>query len=374
MSPLTILFWMCFGVPFYAYFGYPVVLWLASRLIRRPVQKAPFTPRVSLLIPAYREAQVIQRKIANSLELDYPQDLLEIAVACDGSPDQTPALARQAAEGHPQVRVFDYKDNEGKIAVLNKTVPHLSGEIVVFSDTTAMLYPDALKKVLRNFSDPAVGAVSGKYTVVKPEEVAIGKSEDFYWKYETSLKVMESAIASTLGGHGQLNAIRAHLYPFPPMGTINDDYIIPTSVLRHRFRAVYEPEAILFEEAQEMTGFRRRVRIMAGNVQQIQYIRGVLWPFQPWPLFFFLSHKVIRLVVPFAMLGMLVTNALLLDDGVYKTLFALQLAFYGLSLAGCFVKLRPRLLALPYYFTMINAAVFAGIYHALSGMRRMRWK
>jgi cellulose synthase/poly-beta-1,6-N-acetylglucosamine synthase-like glycosyltransferase len=272
------------------------------------------------------------------------------------------------------VRVFDYKENQGKIGVLNSSVPRLSGEIIVFSDATAMLYPDALQKVMRNFADPTVGAVSGKYTVVKPEEVAIGKSEDFYWKYETYLKILESGISSTLGGHGQLNAIRKELYPFPPPGTINDDYIIPASVLQRRYRAVYEPEAILFEEAQEMTGFGRRVRIMAGNIQQVAYIRGVIRPFQPWPLFFFLSHKVIRLVVPFAMVGMFAANLLLPGSPLYQFLLTGQILFYGLALAGCFWTLRPKILSLPYYFTMINAAVFLGAYHAFSGMRTMRWK
>jgi len=122
--------------------------------------------------------------------------------------------------------------------------------------------------------------------VVKADEVNIGKSEDFYWKYETYLKVQESQIASTLGGHGHLHAIRKDLYPFPPPGTINDDYIIPVSVLAKGYRAVYEPTAIVYEEAHEMAGFGRRVRIMAGNLQQLREIKGLLWPLRPLPLFF----------------------------------------------------------------------------------------
>jgi cellulose synthase/poly-beta-1,6-N-acetylglucosamine synthase-like glycosyltransferase len=258
--------------------------------------------------------------------------------------------------------------------VLNATVPQLSGEIVVFSDATAMLSPDALRKVTRNFADPQVGAVSGKYTVVKPDEVAIGMSEDLYWKYETYLKVMESGISSTLGGHGQLNAIRKELYPFPPANTINDDYIIPTSVLARRYRAVYEPEAVLFEEAREMEGFGRRVRIMAGNIQQVAYIRGVISPFQPLPLFFFLSHKVARLLVPLAMLAALVANLVLLDQPLYQWMMVGQCLYWLLAIAGSIWTLRPKLLALPYYFAMINVAGFVGLYHAFYGLRRMSWK
>lgn len=367
------LFWLSLAVPVYAYFGYPVVLALLSRLIHRPVRKADFTPPVSLLIPAYREARMIQAKIRNCLALDYPADKLEIVVACDGSPDETPALAKQLADGR-RVRVLDYPENRGKIGVLNATVPELASGIVVFSDAAALLYPDALRRLVENFADPQVGAVSGKYTVVKAEEVAIGKSEDFYWKYETYLKVLESRISSTLGAHGHLHAIRKELYPFPPPGTINDDYVIPTSVLARRYRAVYEPQAIVYEEAQEMTGFGRRVRIMAGNIQQLAYIRGVIQPFRPLPLFFFVSHKLVRLLVPFAMAGALLANLFLLDRPFYQVLAIGQGGFYLLALAGALVPLRPKLLALPYYFTMINAAVFVGLYHTLAGLGRMRWK
>ena len=264
--------------------------------------------------------------------------------------------------------------NRGKIPALNDAVRELHGEIVVFSDASAMLYPDSVRLLMENFADPQVGAASGKYTVVKAEEVAIGKSEDFYWKYETFLKTQESGLSSILGGHGQLHAIRRELYPFPPPTTINDDYVIPVSVLSKGYRAVYEPKAILHEEAKEMTGFGRRVRIMAGNVQQIREMKGLFWPFQPMPLFFFLSHKVLRLLVPFAMVAALVANLFLLDSPFYFALFCLQLAFYAFALVGIVGRLRPKVLMLPYYFCMINTAVFFGIYHALTSRRSMSWK
>lgn len=369
---VLLLFWLFASVPVYAYLGYPLLLVLLSKIFRRPVRKAPFQPRISLLIPAYREERMIQQKIRNALELDYPPEKLEIVVACDGSPDSTPALAKAAADG-VRVRVLDYPVNQGKIGVLNASVPQLSGEIIVFSDAAALLYPDSVRRLIANFADPEVGAASGKYTVVKADEVAIGKSEDFYWKYETYLKVLESRISSALGAHGHLHAIRKELYPFPPPGTINDDYIIPTSVISRGYRSVYEPTAIVYEEAQEMTGFGRRVRIMAGNIQQMREIRGLLSPVQGWPLFFFLSHKVSRLVVPFAMLGALVTSASI-DLPFYRWLFLLQVVFYVTAAIGARWKLHPKLLALPYYFTMINVAVFFGLYHALTDRRRMAWE
>jgi len=220
----------------------------------------------------------------------------------------------------------------------------------------------------------SVSAASGRYTVIRSDEVGIGKSEDLYWKYETYLKVQESELDSMLGAHGHLHAIRRDLYPYPAPGTINDDYVIPVSVLATGHRAVYERRAIVYEEAREMTGFGRRMRVMAGNLQQLREIKGLLRPFQPLPLFFFLSHKVSRLLVPIAMIVALASNLLLISSPFYSVLFWIQAAFYMLAIAGSVVRLRPKLLLLPYYFSMINAAFFFGLYHTLTSRRHMAWK
>lgn len=368
---------MCVATPLYAYAGYPLTLLALRRVLHREVRKAPITPRVSLLIPAYNERSNIERKIRNSLTLDYPPGQLDIVIACDGSRDGTPQLAKALAEEDEaggRVRVLDFPVNRGKIMTLNAAVEQIDADIIVFSDASAILNADAVKILVRNFADRKVGAVSGKYTVIKPHEVNIGASEDFYWRYETFMKTQEGQLSSTLGGHGHLHAIRRELYPFPPPGTINDDYIIHASVIAKGWRAVYEPEAVIREEAHEMTGFGRRVRIMAGNIQQLREIKPLLKPLRPLPLFFFLCHKGLRLLVPFAMLGALICNLLLLNRPAYATLFAIQVIFYLLAIGGSVARLRPKFLMLPYYFSMINAATFLGAYHASTGLRRMRWK
>jgi biofilm PGA synthesis N-glycosyltransferase PgaC len=344
-----LIFWIAVLVPFYAYIGYPLVLLLLRLLIRHDVRKAPIQPFISLLIPAYNEDDVIARKIENSLALDYPAELLEIVVASDGSKDRTAETAQKLADGN-RVRVLAFSENRGKIATLNASVPQLRGEIVVFSDAPAMLFPNSVRLLIENFADPEVGAVSGLYKIVKADEVDVGKSEDLYWKYETFLKIQESQVASTLGGHGHLHAIRKELYPYPPPGTINDDYIIPVSVLGKGYRAVYEPAAVVYEEAHEMTGFGRRIRIMAGNIQQVREIKGLLHPLRPLALFFFLSHKVIRLVVPFAMLVALIANLFLLGSSFYFGVLCAQLVFYLLAALGAVWPLRPKILMLPFYF------------------------
>jgi cellulose synthase/poly-beta-1,6-N-acetylglucosamine synthase-like glycosyltransferase len=371
--PAEFIFWIAVAAPFYAYIGYPLVLFGLRLIIRRPVKKAPIQPWLSLLIPAHNEARVIERKIRNSLALEYPSDQLEIVIASDGSTDETEAIARRFKDGY-RVRVLAFPRNRGKMAVLNACVPQLRGEIVVFSDASAMLAPDSLRRLVENFADPSVGAASGLYQVARPAEVNIGASENLYWKYETFLKTKESQLASTLGGHGQLHAIRKELYPFPPPETINDDYVIPVSVLAQGFRAVYEPAAMVSEDAREMTGFARRIRIMTGNLQQLRSLPQLVWPLQPLPLFFFLSHKVVRLVAPFAMLAALVANLFLLASPCYAALFSVQLAFYALAAFGLTGRLRPRALTLPFYFCMVNAAAFFGLYHVLTRRKSMAWK
>jgi cellulose synthase/poly-beta-1,6-N-acetylglucosamine synthase-like glycosyltransferase len=373
VSTAEAVFWVAIAVPVYVYIGYPVALIVLRRLLHRPVRKGPAQPFISVLIPAYNEADVIQRKIRNTLETQYPLDRLEIVVASDGSRDNTAALAKELADGG-RVRVLDFPVNRGKIHVLNDSVRQLRGDVVVFSDAACMLRPDSIPLLMENFADPAVGAASGLYRIIKPDEANIGNSEDFYWKYETFLKIQESELASVLGGHGHLHAIRRELYPYPPPGTINDDYVIPVSVIPKGYRAVYEPRAVVLEEAQEMAGFGRRVRIMAGNVQQLREVKPLLFPPRLLPLFFFLSHKAARLLVPFAMITALLANAMLLDSPFYALLFWLQVAFYLLAILGTLWQLRPKTLRLPFYFCMINAATFFGLYHALTSRRKMAWK
>jgi hypothetical protein len=281
-------------------------------------------------------------------------------------------LARRA--GGDRLRVFEYPVNRGKITVLNDSVPRLSGEIVAFSDASSMLAPDALRRLVESFADPAVGAVSGVYRVRKRRQAELGVQEDLYWKYETFLKVSESRISSILGAHGSLYAIRRQLYPFPAAGSINDDYIIPLRILQRGWRVAYETRAVAYEEAHEMGGFARRVRIMAGNIQQLKEIAPLLWPPRPLPLFFFASHKLGRLIVPFAMPCALAASLLLFDRPFYRAAAVAQLGFYALAAVGAAVALHPRLLRLPYYFCMINAAVFLAAARLAAGRSGLSWK
>ncbi len=367
------LFWVSAAFVAYVYLGYPALLRLLTMFFRRPVRARPIEPSVSLLVAAYNEADVIEAKICNALALDYPADRLEIAIASDGSADGTAEIASQFAGGR-RVRVFAYPKNRGKITVLNDTVPRLRGEVLLLSDAASVLAPDSVRRLVANFADPEVGAVSGVYKVRHKEQGELGAQEDFYWKYETFLKTQEAALGSVLGAHGSLYAIRRELYPFPSSRTINDDYVIPLRILQRGYRVAYEPAAIAYEEAHEMGGFGRRVRIMAGNFQQLREIRPLVWPPRPLALFFFLSHKAGRAFVPFAMVLLAFANLLLLGKPLYAWLGLLHLSFYLVAGLGAVWKLMPRILRLPYYFCMINAAAFLALHRSLSPRRHVAWK
>ena len=360
------LFWISVAFPLYVYIGFPLILWLLQALVRRAPRRQPIEPSVSLLIAAYNEAAVIAQKIRNSLALDYPAGKLEIVVASDGSEDATAEIVRSfEAESGGRVRLLNYPQNRGKMAVLNDAMRELRGEIVAFSDATSMLAPDALRILVQSFADSRVGAASGIYRLLKQDQSQIGSQEDIYWKYETFLKVQEARLGAFTGAHGSLFAIRRALYPFPSESTINDDFTIPMRILGRGYRVAYEPAAVAFEEAHEMEGFSRRVRITAGNIEQSREIKRLLWPPRPFVLFCLLSHKTGRLLVPVFMLIALATNIALRGQYPYNWLLVGQALFYSLALLGGTVNLKPRILRLPYYFCMVSAPLFGWIYQAL---------
>jgi cellulose synthase/poly-beta-1,6-N-acetylglucosamine synthase-like glycosyltransferase len=364
-----LLFWISAGFTVYVYFGYPLLLWALQSLFRAAPPKEKLEPSVSLLVAAYNEAAVIGDKIRNSLALDYPADKLEVVVASDGSKDATAEIVASFLKSESgaggRVRLLDYKINRGKMAVLNDAIRELHGDIVAFSDASSMLAADSLRVLVQSFNDPRVGAASGVYRLLKKDQAQLGAQEDLYWKYETFLKVQEAKLGAFTGAHGSLYAVHRALYPFPPVATINDDFTIPMRILERGHRVAYEPAAVAYEEAQEMEGFSRRVRITAGNIEQLREIKGLIWPPRPFVLFCLLSHKTGRLLVPVFMIMTLGASIILRGQFPYNWLLLGQGVFYGLAVLGGFVSLKPKVLRLPYYFCMINSALFAWAYHAL---------
>jgi cellulose synthase/poly-beta-1,6-N-acetylglucosamine synthase-like glycosyltransferase len=361
-----LLFWISAGFAIYVYIGYPILLCGLRVFVRASPRRQPIEPSVSLLVAAYNEAGVIEEKIRNSLALDYPANKLDVVIASDGSKDATADIVRSFAAAEPgRVRLFHFEKNRGKTQVLNDVVKELRSDIVAFSDASSMLATDSVRILVQPFSAPRVGAASGVYRLLQKDQARMGSQEDLYWKYETFLKVQEARLGAFTGAHGSLYAIRRELYPFPSPDTINDDFTIPMRILEGGYSVAYEPAAVAYEEAHEMEGFSRRVRITAGNVEQLREIKSLLWPPRPFVLFCLLSHKTGRLLVPVFMIAALVANLFLLGQFPYNWLLLGQGIFYGLAVLGAIMSLRPKVLRLPFYFCMINSALFAWLYQAV---------
>jgi cellulose synthase/poly-beta-1,6-N-acetylglucosamine synthase-like glycosyltransferase len=379
---LVVALWICLAAVVYAYAGYPVVIGALARLFgrRRPAPEIADAdlPFVSLLIAAYNEEAVIDGRIRNALDSDYPADKFEIVIATDGCADQTAAIVRRYTDRG--VRLLEYPRRRGKTTVLNDSIPQLRGEVVMFSDANTYTDPGAVRNLVRWFRDPAVGAVSGKLVLTDP---TTGKNADgLYWKYETFLKQCEGRLGALLGANGGIYAIRRALYHPLPTTAVLDDFLIPLlAKLRTGCDIVFEPAAVAREEtaAGVSAEFQRRTRIGAGGFGSLGLLAGLLNPRRGWVAFAFLSHKILRWCCPFALLGLIVANALLALEGepFYRLLLAAQAAFYTTALIAAYIpgQQKPvRLLRLTTMFMSMNGALLMGFGRWLRGSQAATWR
>jgi cellulose synthase/poly-beta-1,6-N-acetylglucosamine synthase-like glycosyltransferase len=374
---LAICFWCSAAGVVHAYLGYPVLLWVLSRLFGQDPAPpaAPPLPHVALLIAAYNEAPVIEERIRNALALDYPRHLLEIVIASDGSDDGTPGIC---ARYQNSVRALLLSQRRGKAATLNDAIESLNADLVVLSDANTHMEPDALRRLARWFGDPDVGAVCGRLILTDP---AGGRNADgLYWRYETFLKRCEGRLNGLLGANGAIYAIRRKLFvPLPP-GTIVDDFVIPLSAkLRSGCRIVYDPTAVAHEEtAPDLRGeFNRRARIGVGGWQALSMLWPLLGPRFGWTAFTFWSHKVLRWACPFLMISALGTALALAQHPVYLVASIAQAMFYGMCFLGAVAPPAHRACRRLRLFTMflgMNAALLVGFLRWLRGNPSGIWR
>lgn len=374
---MTVAFWILLALVVYVYAGYPLLLWvLRAARGPRPVAVADAEPPVTLVISAYNEEAVIGPKLDNSLALDYPRNRLQVMVVSDACEDRTDDIVRSYADRG--VTLLAMAERGGKTLGLNAAVAAASGEIIVFSDANAMYGRDVIRQLVRNFADPAVGAAVGESTYVDPE-VESERSEGLYWRYETAIKRLESAVGSVVGGDGAIYAVRRALYE-PMRADALSDFVNPLQVVRGGHRCVYEPAARSYERAADDFGkeFRRKVRIVNRAWRALWRLRELLNPLRhglfAWQL---LSHKLLRWLVPVQLVGLFAVNvAIAGEGGVYALALAGQVAFYGLAAAGYLLRRRPAIpavLSVPYYFCLVNVASALGILDAFRGRTYTTW-
>jgi len=376
---MQIIFWTLVFLIVYSYFLYPVFL-RAILFFKKAVRVTDenYTPMVTMIVSAYNEEYILEEKINNFLNINYPENKIELVIGNDGSSDGTKKILDKFHD-NTRIRCYNFKERNGKSWVLNKLIPESRGEIIVFSDANTLYSESSIRKIMKHFKDGKTGGVCGRLILNNPKDMLNIHGEVKYWNYENRIKSLEGSIKSITGANGSIYAIRKDLFTkIPGSKFYNDDFIIPVNIIKKGFDIVFEPDA----EAWEFTSptlkdeFLRRIRIGAGNYNALPQILELLNPFKGFIAFSLWSHKVIRWFVPFMLLLIFIINLLLLPIQFYRVLFILQIMFYLAGLTGIAFNNRKKLnnvFMYPAYFLIINSALFAGFIKALTGKQRKTW-
>ena len=389
MATLKILFWICIFLVVYTYVGYGVLLWLLVKLKRLFKGKpAPLTlpadedlPHVTFLICAYNEQDVVDMKMENTLQLDYPKNKLHIMWVTDGSTDET----NERLKRYPEVEIVYSPERRGKTAALNHGISEISSEITVMTDANTLVNSEALRNIVVHFQDPDVGCVAGeKRVMARTDGETAAQGEGLYWRYESTLKRLDSELYSTMGAAGELNAIRTTLYEPMPENALLDDFVMSMRIVDRGYRIAYAPDAYAMEygSANLHEESKRKRRIAAGGLQSTWWLRSMMNPFRHFTVAFqFVSHRVLRwTITPFALVALIPLNVLLvfMNAGtIYTLIWVLQVLFYLAALHGCYLEQhgkKNKWLYVPYYFLFMNLNVFYGIPYLKSHQHAGTWE
>ena len=360
---MTTLFWLCMAIVVYTYVGYGIVLYLLVFIKRLATKAQPLAditddclPEVTLMVCAFNEEDIIAAKMDNTRRLDYPADRLHLVWVTDGSNDNTNSMLA----AYPDVKVIFSPERRGKAAALKHGIKEIDTEIVMMTDANTMLNPGAVREIARLMQDPRVGCVSGeKKVMAKSDSDEAAQGEGLYWKYESTLKRLDSELYSAMGAAGELCVIRRHLMTDIPDDTLLDDFIISMEIVKKGYRIAYTSNAYAMEygSADLHEESKRKRRIAAGGLQSCWRLRSLMNPFNhPVVAFQFVSHRVLRwTITPFCLFALIPLNTLLVLMGegmVYTIIWILQILFYASAAAG--VRISK-------YFVFMNLNVFRGI-------------
>ena len=360
---MATLFWLCMAIVVYTYVGYGIVLYLmvfVKRLATKAKPLADITddrlPEVTLMVCAYNEEDIIAEKMDNTRRLDYPSDRLHLVWVTDGSNDNTNVLL----SAYPEVKVIYFPERRGKAAALKHGIKEIDTEIVMMTDANTMLNPEAVREVARLMQDPKVGCVSGeKKVMARSDSDEAAQGEGLYWKYESTLKRLDSELYSAMGAAGELCVIRRQLMTDIPDDTLLDDFIISMEIVKKGYKIAYTSNAYAMEygSADLHEESKRKRRIAAGGLQSCWRLRSLMNPLRhPVVAFQFVSHRVLRwTITPVCLFALVPLNTLLVLSGegiVYTIIWILQILFYASAAAG--VRISK-------YFIFMNLNVFRGM-------------
>jgi cellulose synthase/poly-beta-1,6-N-acetylglucosamine synthase-like glycosyltransferase len=374
MIGAKLAFWACFLLIAYTYFLYPILLFQiyvlaqvrrdwnfhSKRVDRRTRNlSSEALPAVSMVIPAFNEEAHLAEKIANLHTINYPAGKLEVIFVSDGATDGTNEILKARAE--PEWRLIILPERGGKANALNQAVRQARNDILIFSDACTLFSPEALQKLARHFSDPRIGVVCGSLQFRGTAESKL--TEGIYWKYESMLRLMEARLGATLTASGAIYALRRECYLPLDSDTLIEDFVIPMKARGAGYKVLYDPEVTATEfAASTVEGeFARRVRLAVGSFRALGTLLCVR--LDPMTYLAFISHKVLRWLVPFLLIGLGLSNAWIGGHGFFGITLTAQICFYACAYLGFFAHNNPRpqrILLLGYYLAAMNAAFLVG--------------
>lgn len=391
MNYIEIIFWVLLFIVFYAYLGYGILLFFLVRIkrlfsVKKKKMNEDYEPDVTLFVAAYNEKDYVDAKVRNSFEMEYPKEKIHQVWVTDGSNDGTPDILRKYKD--KGIEVYHEDVRGGKIGAMNRGMKFIKTPIVIFSDGNTMLGKESVQRIVDMFKDPKVGCVSGEKRIFSKDSDAAVGSEGIYWKYESKLKKWDAELYSVVGAAGELFAVRTELFQEVEKDTLLDDFIISLRIAMNGYTIQYDPEAYAIESASAnvQEELKRKIRIAAGGIQSIIRLSPLLNPFKHGVLSFqFISHRVLRwTLAPIALPLIFIANLILaiyfgFDNfsNIYTLLFYAQIIFYAAALLGWYFenrKIKIKLLFIPYYFFVMNYAVFLGFRRYLAGQQSVNWE
>lgn len=376
---ITILF---VSLIFYTYFGYPLLIQFLALFKKKNVDKAEIYPSVALVIAAYNEEAGIEKKIDESLQLNYPEDRLKIYIVSDASSDRTDEIVRQNESD--RVKLLRIEGRVGKTEARNLALKDIHEEIIVFSDATTEYHTDSIKQMVKNFADPKVGMVTGQLIYKIPVGSTMGAGQRLFWRFENTIKTAQTKLGTLTGSLGCMTAFRRNLYTDLPPNII-EDFTGPLMIIQKGYRVVYEQTAKCFEDSTVKSSqeWKMRVRVIRGGMTGLSFAKGVLnpimYPLACWQL---VSHKILRWLVPVFAIAALITSVLdLLINPLYSDfsfyLLSAQVLFYSLVTLGHLaekmeVKIGP--LRIFHYLFIVNLAALAALYKFLTETLEATWE
>ncbi|MFL5789338.1 MAG: glycosyltransferase family 2 protein [Flavisolibacter sp.] len=387
MNTIEFFFWLFVLVVFYSYLGYGILLWVLVKFKSKVKKKnivsntENFVPAVTLIIPAFNEEDFIQEKIENTISLDYPKDKLRIIFITDGSTDRTPEII----SGYGDIKLMHSDERKGKVAAMNRAMKMVDTPYVIFCDANTLLNKAALKEILKHYADPGVGGVAGEKKVIDlGNSNSAGEGESLYWKYESTLKKLDSEFYTVVGAAGELFSFRTALYDVVEEDTLLDDFMISLRICQKGYRVLYEPKAFAMEKpsADIKEEQKRKIRISAGAFQSMLRLTAILNIYRyPKLSFQYVSHRALRWAIcPFLLPIIFLLNIVLVETSnhdIYKCTFFLQCIFYLMAVLGWLVSRsgrKARLLNFPYYFVFMNISLYLGLAKFLNGRQTVLWE